>query len=94
VIAVRDEMREEEVMACIVLKPGHARDAALAAALTDYALGRLAYYKAPGWVMFRDAVPLTSTQKVQKAQMFPAGTDPRQLPGAFDLREKKKHQRR
>ncbi|HEY7608119.1 MAG TPA: AMP-binding protein [Alphaproteobacteria bacterium] len=92
-IAVPDEMRQEEVMACIVLKQGHAPDAATAAALAEHALGKLAYYKAPGWVMFRDALPLTSTQKVQKTQLFPAGTDPRSLPGAFDLREKKKHQR-
>jgi hypothetical protein len=26
--------------------------------------------------------------------MFPAGTDPRKLPGAFDLRERKKHTKR
>ena len=81
-------------MACVVLKPGHAADAATAAALTDFALTKLAYYKAPGWVMFRDSVPLTSTQKVQKTQLFSAGTDPRKLSGAFDLRERKKHQRR
>lgn len=93
-IAVPDEMRQEEVMACVVLKPGHAPDAATAASITEHALSKLAYYKAPGWVIFRDSLPLTSTQKVQKAQMFPAGTDPRKLPGAFDLREKKKHQRR
>jgi crotonobetaine/carnitine-CoA ligase len=93
-IAVPDEMRQEEVMACVVLKPGHKPDAATAASITDHVLARLAYYKAPGWVMFRDALPLTSTQKVQKAQMFPAGTDPRKLPGAFDLRDKKKHRKR
>jgi crotonobetaine/carnitine-CoA ligase len=93
-IAVPDEMREEEVMACVVLKPGHAPDAATATSITEHALARLAYYKAPGWVMFRDALPLTSTQKVQKAQMFPAGVDPRKLPGAFDLREKKRHVKR
>jgi crotonobetaine/carnitine-CoA ligase len=93
-IAVADEMRQEEVMACVVLKPGHAPDAVTAASITEHALARLAYYKAPGWVFFRDSLPLTSTQKVQKAQMFPAGTDPRKLPGAFDLRGKKKHQKR
>ncbi len=93
-IAVPDEMRQEEVMACVVLKPGNAPDAATAASIADHALAKLAYYKAPGWVMFRDSLPLTSTQKVQKAQMFPAGSDPRKLPGAFDLREKKKHTKR
>jgi acyl-CoA synthetase (AMP-forming)/AMP-acid ligase II len=94
VIAVPDEMREEEVMACVVLKPGQAASAATAATLADHALARLAYYKAPGWVIFRESVPLTSTQKVQKTQLFPAGTDPRKAPGAFDLREKKKHRPR
>jgi crotonobetaine/carnitine-CoA ligase len=93
-IAVPDEMRQEEVMACVVLKPGHAPDAATAVSITEHALAKLAYYKAPGWVFFRDSLPLTSTQKVQKAQMFPAGTDPRKLPGAFDLRERKKHTKR
>ena len=93
-VAVPDEMRQEEVMACVVLKPGFAPDAATAASIAEHALAKLAYYKAPGWVIFRDSLPLTSTQKVQKAQMFPAGTDPRTLPGAFDLREKKKHQKR
>jgi len=94
VVAVPDEFRQEEVMACVVLKPGHASNGATAAAIVEYALGKLAYYKAPGWVIFRDSVPLTSTQKVQKTQLFPSGTDPTKLPGAFDLRDKKKHQKR
>jgi crotonobetaine/carnitine-CoA ligase len=93
-VAAPDKMREEEVLACIVLKPGHAADAATATAIVDHALEKLAYYKAPGWVLFRDQVPLTSTQKVQKTQLWPAGTDPRHLPGIFDLRERKKHQKR
>jgi acyl-CoA synthetase (AMP-forming)/AMP-acid ligase II len=92
VLAVPDELREEEVMACVVPMAGVARDRATAERLVDWCLDRLAYYKAPGYVLFVDALPTTGTQKVQKAQIFPPGTDPRQAPGAIDLRALKKRQ--
>ena len=90
VLAVPDELREEEVMACIVPMPGQAGDARLADTLFAWAYDKLAYYKAPGWVLFLDRLPTTGTQKVQKAQIFPAGSDPRAHPGALDLRARKK----
>jgi crotonobetaine/carnitine-CoA ligase len=93
VLAVPDEIRDEEVMACVVLKPGEVGDATLAEALSDWCLERIAYYKAPGWVLFAPALPTTGTQKVQKGQIFPPGTDPRRLAGAIDLRDRKKRQR-
>jgi crotonobetaine/carnitine-CoA ligase len=86
VLAVPDELREEEVMACVVAMPGVAADRALAGELQGWCLARLAYFKAPGWVLFRDRLPTTGTQKVQKAQIFAKGVDPRTQPGAFDLR--------
>jgi acyl-CoA synthetase (AMP-forming)/AMP-acid ligase II len=90
VIAVPDDLRDEEVMACVVPMPGRVGDRGLAEALTDWCLARLAYFKAPGWVLFLDALPTTGTQKVQKTQIFPRGEDPRRRPGAIDLRERKK----
>ena len=48
VLAVPDEIREEEVMACVVPMPGVTADAALAERLCDWCLERLAYFKAPG----------------------------------------------
>jgi crotonobetaine/carnitine-CoA ligase len=90
VLAVADELREEEVMACVVPMPGHAGDLALAEALAAWCAERLAYYKAPGWVVFLDALPTTGTQKVQKTAIFPRGEDPRQRPGALDLRARKR----
>ncbi len=90
VLAVPDEIREEEVMACVVPMPGAAADAALAGRLADFCLERLAYFKAPGWVLFVESLPTTGTQKVQKAQIFPRGEDPRARDGAVDLRERKK----
>jgi crotonobetaine/carnitine-CoA ligase len=90
VLAVPDELREEEVMACVVPMPGRAGDAALADALTEWCLARLAYFKAPGWILFLDTLPTTGTQKVQKTRIFPAGEDPRTRPGAVDRRALKK----
>ena len=90
VLAVPDEVREEEVMACVVTMRGQPGDRALAETLQSWCLGRLAYFKAPGWIAFVESLPTTGTQKVQKAQIFPRGEDPRRRPGVLDLRERKK----
>jgi crotonobetaine/carnitine-CoA ligase len=90
VLAVPDEIREEEVMACVVPMPGVSGDAALGGRLVDFCLERLAYFKAPGWVLFVESLPTTGTQKVQKAQIFPRGEDPRLRTDAVDLRDRKK----
>ena len=90
VIAVPDELRQEEVMACIVLAQGAGADLDAATALQDLCLERLAYYKAPGYLLFLDTLPLTSTQKVLKVSLFPADVDPRQVAGCHDLRERKR----
>lgn len=92
VLAAPDEVREEEVLACIVLAGGPG-DAATARTLFDFCNERLAYYKPPGWIWFADRLPTTGTQKIQKHEIFPKGTDPRQLPGMLDLRDLKKRQR-
>jgi acyl-CoA synthetase (AMP-forming)/AMP-acid ligase II len=90
VLAVPDEIREEEVMACVVPMPGVAADRALAEDLAGWCRERLAYFKAPGWLLFLPTLPTTGTQKVQKTQIFPRGEDPRRRAGIFDLRERKK----
>ena len=90
VIAVPDELREEEVMACVVAAdPGDASEA-LAAELLEWTASHLAYFKAPGYVLFVDSLPTTSSQKVHKLRIFPEGTDARTVPGVFDLRSRKK----
>ena len=90
VLAVPDELREEEVMACVIPMPGVQADRRLADSLVDWCLARLAYFKAPGFVLFVSSLPTTGTQKVQKTQIFPRGADPRLQPGALDLRERKR----
>jgi crotonobetaine/carnitine-CoA ligase len=92
VLAVPDEVREEEVMACVVAMPGVMAARELGETLQSWCLEKLAYFKAPGWILFVDALPTTGTQKIQKSQIFPRGEDPRRHPAVLDLREGKKRQ--
>ncbi len=96
VMAVPDDIREEEVLACIVLKPRvrAAQDQeALLRSLFAHCEAGLAYFKAPGWVWFTSEIPTTGTQKIQKHSIFGAGVDPRTLPDMHDLRAWKKQKR-
>jgi crotonobetaine/carnitine-CoA ligase len=90
VLAAPDELREEEVLACVVPMPGVPPDGRLADALFDQCNARLAYFKAPGWILFVDRLPTTGTQKVQKTQIFKSGEDPRKRPGIIDMRARKR----
>ena len=89
VLAVPDELREEEVFACVVLtsprESGEAADILFA-----HCHAELAYFKTPGFMHFLDALPTTGTQKIQKHQIFADGLDPRDAPGVIDLRHRKK----
>jgi acyl-CoA synthetase (AMP-forming)/AMP-acid ligase II len=87
VIAVPDELRDEEVLACVV--PLNNDDSSLetATSIQDWCLERLAYFKAPGHVAFIDELPVTSTNKVQKAKLAEFPLDPRRR---FDLRARKR----
>jgi acyl-CoA synthetase (AMP-forming)/AMP-acid ligase II len=71
VAAAPDAVRGDEVLACVVRRdPVPEEDLqSLAAQITQHALRQLAYYKAPGYVAFVDALPLTPSQKVQRAQL-------------------------
>jgi crotonobetaine/carnitine-CoA ligase len=91
VLAVPDELREQEVLACIVLRGVAEPDVPAAVrVLFDFCHASLAYYKAPGWIWVAKHIPTTATQKVQKHQIFPHGIDPRTLAGMIDLRALKK----
>jgi acyl-CoA synthetase (AMP-forming)/AMP-acid ligase II len=94
VLAVPDEVREEEVYAAIVLREEVAPDLATARSIFDFCFERLAYFKAPGFVHFANDLPTTGTQKIQKHQIFKAGADPRSAPGTYDLRALKRRDER
>jgi crotonobetaine/carnitine-CoA ligase len=90
VLAVPDELREEEVMALVIPKAAEHANADFARELFEYCCAHLAYFKAPGYMLFVDHLPTTSSQKIQKVKIFPSGVDPRQQPGVIDLRSLKK----
>ena len=92
VMAVQDELREEEVLACVVLRqPSAAKEMADGAVPALHE--RLAYYKAPGWMHFVDSLPTTGTQKIQKHAIYPPGSDPCAHPDVVDMRALKRRQR-
>jgi acyl-coenzyme A synthetase/AMP-(fatty) acid ligase len=92
VMAVQDDMREEEVLACVVLTRD-LRAADAGSALFERCFERLAYYKAPGWIHVLATLPTTGTQKIQKHDIYRDGTDPQTAPGIIDLRARKRRDR-
>lgn len=66
VAAVPDKLRGDEVFACLkVADPG--TDKALA--ITHWCVDQMAYFKVPGYIAFVDELPLTATQKIQRAAL-------------------------
>lgn len=92
VAAVPDEVRGDEVMACIVPRemPGEAARRAFAHELLEFCLARLAYFKAPGYVAFCAELPLTPTAKIQRARLSELARDRVKTGDCVDLRSLKK----
>ncbi|WP_428686432.1 AMP-binding protein [Roseibium sp.] len=66
VAPVPDPVRGDEVFACLKVKnPSRQK----AEAITLWSLEQMAYYKAPGYIAFVDKLPLTPTQKIQRAAL-------------------------
>jgi len=63
VIGVPDPIRDEAVMACVILQPG---ESCTDKEIIDWCAERLAKFKVPGFVKFKDDFPRTSIGKVQK----------------------------
>jgi fatty-acyl-CoA synthase len=67
VIGVPDARYGEELMACIILKPG--AEPLDQAAVADFCRGKLAHYKIPRYVEVRESFPMTVSGKVRKVEM-------------------------
>ncbi len=94
VAATPDAVRGDEVLACVVTheRVGAEQRGQLAASIVAHALAHLAYYKAPGYVAFVDALPLTASQKIQRGELKALA---QALPGqahCIDTRAMKKRQ--
>lgn len=67
VIGVPDAKYGEELMACVILKPGAApMDAA---SLAEFCRGKLAHFKIPRYVDVRESFPMTVSGKIRKVDM-------------------------
>ncbi|MFN0299209.1 MAG: AMP-binding protein [Burkholderiales bacterium] len=93
VIAADDAIRGEEVLAAIVVAADTSPGQTLATAIFDHCRERLAYYKLPGYIVFVDRLPTTSTQKVRKHDLGPLADRPMHHPGCHDLRALKQRAR-
>ncbi len=69
VTAVADEIRGNEVFACVVLRDNALANRATALAIFDRVMQSLVYFKAPGYIAFVDALPLTASHKPQRGEI-------------------------
>ncbi|SLK00759.1 AMP-binding protein [Arthrobacter sp. P2b] len=67
VIGVPDDKYGEELMACIILKPG--AEPLNSDAVAGFCRGHLAHYKIPRYVEVWDSFPMTVSGKVRKVEM-------------------------
>ncbi len=93
VVAVSDPLRDEEVLAAIVLAKGADKSETTARSVFDHCGAQLAYYKLPGYVAFVDRLPTTSTQKIRKSDLGALAVSPLEQPDCHDLREAKQQMR-
>ncbi len=94
VAAVPDEIRDDEVMASVIVAEGSTPSRETAERIFNHAKQSLAYFKLPGYVAFVDALPLTPSNKPQRAELkkqareIVAELEAHQV--CFDLRNLKK----
>jgi fatty-acyl-CoA synthase len=67
VIGVPDARYGEELMACVILRPG--AGPLDAESLAEFCRGRLAHYKIPRYVDVRESFPMTVSGKIRKVEM-------------------------
>jgi crotonobetaine/carnitine-CoA ligase len=76
VIGVPSELTEEEVLAVVVLKPGHELTPEQ---LLDHCQRRMAHFAVPRFVRFADELPKNQSQRIEKFKLRAVGVD-----GAWD----------
>ena len=72
-VAVKDELRGEEVKLCITLQPGYTRAEVAPQAVTAFCAERLAAFKVPRYIAYLEDMPRTSSNKIAKTQLVDAG---------------------
>lgn len=80
-VGVPSELGEDDVMIVVVTKDGEALEPA---ELVEFCSERMAAFMVPRYVLLRDGLPKTATQRVQKFQLRDQGAE-----GAWDAEEAK-----
>ncbi|HWK65722.1 MAG TPA: AMP-binding protein [Rhizobiaceae bacterium] len=81
-VGVKDPQRGEEVKAYIVLKPGATPQDVPPQAIFDHCATRLAAFKIPRYLEYREALPKTPSEKIAKQKLVEEKPDLRA--GSFD----------
>ncbi len=72
-IAVKSELGEDEVMVCVVLKPGQSLTSL---EFIQFCEPRMAYFMVPRYVRFLEALPKTPTARIEKYRLREEGVTP------------------
>ena len=91
VAATPDAVRGDEVAALVVCDDA-GQPAETASEIVRWALGQMAYYKAPGWLGFVDGLPRTPTEKIMRAALKDVVAEKLQRGELHDTRALKKRQ--
>lgn len=94
VVPVDDDIRGEEVMALVIAAPGTDADATTALDIARHCASQLVYFKAPGYVAFVPSLPMTVSQKIQRAEVKQMARALLAEGKAIDLRDHKRGTRR
>ena len=73
VVGVPSELSEEEVLACVVLKPGRTLTEA---DLIEHCTGRMAHFAVPRYIRWMDELPRNASERVQKFELRAEGLTP------------------
>lgn len=68
-VAVKDELRGEEVKLCVALQPGYTREQVTPEAVAAFCAERLAAFKVPRYVAYVEEMPRTSSNKIAKMEL-------------------------
>lgn len=91
VAATPDAVRGDEV-AALVVADGVADPGETASEIVRWALGQMAYYKAPGWLGFVNELPRTPTEKILRAALKTVVAEKMERGELHDTRALKKRQ--
>ena len=84
--AVSDEIRGDEVALCVILNTAVPNNLDTARAIQAIALEKLVYFKAPGWILFAETLPVTAANKPKRADIKQYAKTRVRNGDAYDLR--------